>query len=303
MLYFLSRLGQAAITLFILTVIVFGAVRLTGDPAASVLPADATAADRDFFRHQYGLDRPLPEQYFLFIRNAVSGDFGVSFRYRVPALDMVGPAIGPTLELTSLAMLLSVLIGLPMGILSAVYQGTLIDRLSNLYASLAQSIPSFWFGLMLIMVFAVMFPIFPSSGYGTAGHFVLPVITLSLFASASIARLTHANMEEALRSDFVHAERILALSERRIVLKHALRNASLPIVTFFGLQFGLLMGGAIVTERVFAWPGLGQLIVGAILSRDYPIVEAGVLVTALFFMAVNLVVDFVCMILDPRVRR
>lgn len=303
MLYFLSRLGQTLVTLFILTIIVFGAARLTGDPAASVLPADATEADRDFFRRQYGLDRPLPEQYLVFIGNAVRGDFGVSFRHRLPAMDMVRDAIGPTLELTSLAMLLALIVGLPLGILSAVYRGSAIDRLSSLYASLAQSIPSFWFGLMLIMFFAVMFPIFPSSGYRTAWHYVLPVVTLSLFASASIARLTRANMQEALRSDFVYMERILALSERRIVLKHALRNASLPIITFFGLQFGLLMGGAIVTERVFAWPGLGQLIVGAILSRDYPIVQAGVLVTALFFMIVNLIVDILCMVLDPRVRR
>jgi peptide/nickel transport system permease protein len=303
MLYFLSRVGQTLITLFILTIIVFGAARLTGDPAASVLPADATEADRDFFRRQYGLDRPLPEQYLVFIGNAVRGDFGVSFRHRLPAMDMVRNAIGPTLELTSLAMLLALIVGLPLGILSAVYRGSAIDRLSSLYASLAQSIPSFWFGLMLIMFFAVIFPIFPSSGYRTPAHYVLPVITLSLFASASIARLTRANMQEALRSDFVYMERILALSERRIVLKHALRNASLPIITFFGLQFGLLMGGAIVTERVFAWPGLGQLIVGAILSRDYPVVQAGVLVTALFFMIVNLTVDILCMVLDPRVRR
>ena len=303
MIFFLSRLGQMAITLFILTIIVFGAVRLTGDPTASVLPADATDADRDFFRHQYGLDRPLPEQYFVFIGNALRGNFGVSFRHRVPAIDLVVDAIGPTLELTSLAMLLALLVGLPLGILGAVYRGSLIDRLSNLYAALSQSIPSFWFGLMLIMLFAVHIPLFPSSGYQTGWHYVLPVITLSLFASASIARLTRANMIEALRSDFVYMERVLALSERRIILKHALRNAALPIVAFFGLQFGLLMGGAIVTERVFAWPGLGQLIVGAILSRDYPIIQAGVLVTALFFMTVNFVVDVLCMILDPRVRR
>jgi peptide/nickel transport system permease protein len=302
-IYFLSRLGQTAVTLLILTIIVFGAARLTGDPAASVLPADATDADRDFFRHQYGLDRPIVEQYFVFIGNALQGNFGVSFRHRVPAIDLVVGAIGPTLELTSLAMLLALLIGLPLGILSAVYRGSLIDRLSNLYAALAQSIPSFWFGLMLIMFFAVRVPLFPSSGYETGWHYVLPVITLSLFASASIARLTRANMIEALRSDFIYLERILALSERRIILKHALRNAALPILTFFGLQFGLLMGGAIVTERVFAWPGLGQLIVGAILSRDYPVLQAGVLITALFFMTVNFIVDILCMILDPRIRR
>jgi peptide/nickel transport system permease protein len=302
-IYFLSRLGQTAVTLLILTIIVFGAARLTGDPAASVLPADATDADRDFFRHQYGLDRPIVEQYFVFIGNALQGNFGVSFRHRVSAIDLVVGAIGPTLELTSLAMLLALLIGLPLGILSAVYRGSLIDRLSNLYAALAQSIPSFWFGLMLIMFLAVRVPLFPSSGYETGWHYVLPVITLSLFASASIARLTRANMIEALRSDFIYLERVFALSERRIILKHALRNAALPILTFFGLQFGLLMGGAIVTERVFAWPGLGQLIVGAILSRDYPVLQAGVLITALFFMTVNFIVDILCMILDPRIRR
>jgi peptide/nickel transport system permease protein len=303
MRYFIARLGQAVITLFILTVIIFGVARLTGDPTAVVLPAEATEADRDFFRHQFGLDRSLPEQYFVFISKAVQGDFGISFRHRVPAMDMVASAILPTLQLTSLAMLLALAVGLPLGILSAVYPGSPVDRIGNIYAALAQSIPSFWFGLMMIMVFAVIFPLFPSSGYQSAWHFVLPVVTLSLFASASITRLTRANMMEALRSDFVHMEKILALSERRIVLKHALRNAALPITTYFGLQFGLLMGGAIVTERVFAWPGLGQTIVDAILTRDYPIVQAGVLVTALLFMLINLLVDLVCIVLDPRVRR
>lgn len=302
-LYLLKRMGQALITLGILSVIIFGLARLTGDPTPLIVPAEATEADRNFFREQYGLNRSVPEQYFIFIRNILRGDFGISFRYRQPAIDYVLSGLKPTLELTSLAMLVALLIGLPLGVASAVYRDSWIDRLTNLYASIAQAVPSFWFGLMLIMLLAIAIPLLPSSGYGTPANYVLPVLTLSLFASSAIARLTRANMQEALRSDAIHMERVLGLSERRIVLKHALRNASLPIVTYFGLQFGLLMGGAIVTERVFAWPGLGQTIVEAILNRDYPIIQAAVLVTALMFMIINIVVDILCMIIDPRVRQ
>lgn len=301
-LYLLRRLAQTVITLIILSVMIFALARLTGDPAPLILPSEASAQDYAFFRQQYGLDRSLPEQYLTFVGNVLHGDFGHSFRYKKPAIEIVASGILPTLKLTGAAMLLAMLIGLAFGVASAASRSRLVDRAVNLYASLGQAVPSFWFGLLLISLFAVQIPLFPSSGYGTLAHYVLPVTTLALFASASITRLARANMQEALPSDFVAMQRALGLSRPRIVLKHALRNAAIPIITYFGLQFGLLLGGAIVTERVFAWPGLGQIVVDAIIQRDYPVVQATVLVTAIMFMAINLLVDVAVMIVDPRLR-
>jgi peptide/nickel transport system permease protein len=299
-LYLARRIGQMAVTLFILSVMVFGLARLTGDPAPMVLSTEATKSDLEFFRRQYGLDRTLPEQYLVFVGNVARADFGLSFRYRQPALGIVLSGLGPTLKLSSIAMIIAIALGLSLGILAAASGSALVDRAASLYASFGQAMPSFWLGLMLISTFSVALPLFPSSGYGTAAHYVLPVTTLAIFASASIARLTQANMREALRTDFVHMERILGISERSVVLRHALRNAAIPIVTYLGLQFGLLVGGAIVTERVFAWPGLGQVIVDAILHRDFPVIQAAVLITAMMFMLVNLAVDVICRLLDPR---
>lgn len=301
-LIILKRLGETLIVLLIVTLMVFTLARLTGDPTPLVVPAEATEADRTFFREQYGLDKPLPIQYTIFLRNVVKGDFGISFRYQEPAINLVVGAIGPTLKLTGLSMLIAILIGLPLGILGAVFQRGWGSRLINLYASFGQAIPSFWLGLMLILVFAINLGWLPSSGYGSTANYVLPAVTLAFYTSASILRLTTANMQEALKSDFVHMERVLGLSEINILLKHALRNASLPIVTYLGLQFGLLLGGAIVTERVFAWPGIGQTIVEAILSRDYPVIQATVLVTAVMIMLINFAVDMLYLVLDPRVR-
>jgi peptide/nickel transport system permease protein len=302
-IFALKRLMQAAVTLLIMTFMIFGLARLTGDPTPLVLPAEATEADRNFFREQYGLDRSIPEQYVVFLRNIAHGDFGTSFRYRRPAIDIVMVAIGPTLELTAISMLIAIIIGLPLGIFAALFRGSWFDRLVNFYSNVGQAVPTFWLGLLLIIAFAIDWPIFPSTGYGSAINFVLPSVTLGFFASSSITRLTRANMEDALRSDFVHMERVLGLSQVRIVAKHALRNASLPIVTYLGLQFGLLLGGAIVTERVFSWPGIGQTIVDAIFNRDYPIIQAAVLTTAVFFILINTAVDIFCMLLDPRVRK
>lgn len=299
----LSRVGQALVTLLIMTVIIFTLARLTGDPTPLLVPSEATEADRQFFREQYGLDRSFTEQYYVFMRNVLRGEFGMSFRYREPALGIVLNALGPTMKLAGLAMLMSICIGLPLGIVSAVYRGSIWDRAITTYASIGFSLPTFWVGLMLIMAFAVAIPILPSSGYGQASNYVLPVATLAIFTGAAIARLTRANMIEVLTSDFVHLQRVLGLPSRLIILKHALRNASVPIITYLGLQFGLLLGGTIVTERVFAWPGIGQTVVEAILGRDYPLVQAAVLCTAVLFMTINLAVDMICLWLDPRSRQ
>jgi peptide/nickel transport system permease protein len=286
-----KRLGQSALTLLILMFIVFCLARLTGDPTPLIVPAEASDADRGFFRRQYGLDLPIHLQYLTYLGNVAVGDFGVSFRTREPAIGTVLGALRPTLELATLAMVLATLIGVPLGVRAAVRPRGIADRLVDLLSSVGLALPSFWLGLLLIMAFAVTVPLFPSSGYGTPSNYVLPVVTLAVFASASIVRLTRTSMREVVGHDFVRNARILGLSERRIVLKHMLANASIPIVTFLGMQFGALLGGAIVTERVFAWPGIGQLIVEAILTRDYPVVQATVLVTAFAVLAI-----------DPRVR-
>jgi ABC-type dipeptide/oligopeptide/nickel transport system permease component len=298
-----KRALQTLVTLLLLTLLVFGLARLTGDPTPLILPAEATEQDRDFFRAQYGLDQPLPVQYLIFLRNISEGNFGVSFRYRDPAFGLALAAVGPTLKLTAVSMLLAIAIGLPLGIASAVIRPGWFTRAVSIYSSLGQGVPSFWLGLMLILLFAITLPLLPSSGYGTPSHYVLPALTLGFFASASVVRLARANMDEALRSDFIHLERVLGIPERLVVLKHALRNASLPIVTYIGLEFGILFGGSVVTERVFAWPGVGQTLVEAILTRDYPVVQAMVFISAVIFLLINILVDILHVVLDPRVRR
>jgi peptide/nickel transport system permease protein len=267
-----------------------------------LLPPESSEQAREFFRHYNGLDRSLPIQYATYLSHAVAGDFGVSFRLNEPAIDVALGALGPTLKLAGCGMLLSILIGLPLGIWAAASRSAAVKRLVGWYASLGQALPPFWTGLTLVMLFALWLPILPTSGYGSPIYYVLPSVTLAISTSASIAGLTAANMAEALKADFIQLERVLGLSAMRILLKHALRNAALPIVTYIGLQFGLILGGAIVTERVFAWPGIGQRIVEAILTRDFPVVQAVVLVTALLFMLVNLLVDILYMVLDPRLR-
>lgn len=300
--YLLRRVGETLITLLLVTLLVFCLTRLTGDPTMLLLPPEASEEAREIFRHYHGLDRSLPMQYLTYLGHAVNGDFGISFKLNEPAIDVVFDALGPTLKLAGCGMLLSILIGLPLGIWAAASRSPAVKRLVGWYASLGQALPPFWTGLTLVMLFALWLPVLPTSGYGAPIYYVLPSVTLSISTSAAVAGLTAANMAEALKSDFIQLERVLGLSEIRILLKHALRNAALPIVTYIGLQFGLILGGAIVTERVFAWPGIGQRIVDAILARDFPVVQAVVLVTALMFMLINLIVDILYMVLDPRLR-
>jgi len=300
--YLLRRIGETLITLLLVTLLVFCLTRLTGDPTTLLLPPEASEEARAYFRHYNGLDRSLLVQYVTYLQHVAAGDFGTSFRLNEPAIDVVFQALGPTLKLAGVGMLLSILIGLPLGIWAAASRFAVVRQMVDWYASLGQALPPFWSGLTLVMLFALWIPMFPTSGYGAPIYYVLPAVTLAISTSASIAGLTAANMKEALKADFIQLERVLGLSELRILLKHALRNAALPIVTYIGLQFGLILGGAIVTERVFAWPGIGQRIVEAILGRDFPVVQAIVLVTALMFLLINLLIDILYMLLDPRLR-
>jgi peptide/nickel transport system permease protein len=282
--------------------IVFALARLTGDPTVMLLPTEATQADRDFLKNQLGLDKTVPEQYFTFISKALVGDFGTSFRYRVPVRDLVLARLPATIELAVLSMVMATVIALPLGIISALRRGSLIDRLARWFATLGLATPTFWLGLMLILLFAVTLNWLPAAGREHWSSRILPVIALGWFSAAAIARLTRSSMLDAMQSDFVRFERLSGLPEFIIVLKHALKNAAIPIVTYMALQFGVLLSGAVVTERVFAWPGIGSLVVDAILERDFPVVQAAVLVTAILFLLINLATDLFYSWLDPRIR-
>jgi len=300
--FILRRLLQTAVTALFVTMIVFALARLTGDPTVMLLPTEATQADRDFLKNQLGLDKSVPEQYFTFISKALSGDFGTSFRYRVPVRDLIATRLPATIELAVLSMVLATVIALPLGIVSALRRGSMIDRLARWFATLGLATPTFWLGLMLILFFAVTLNWLPAAGREHWSSRILPVIALGWFSAAAIARLTRSSMLDAMQSDFVRFERLSGLPEFVIVLKHALKNAAIPIVTYMALQFGVLLSGAVVTERVFAWPGIGSLVVDAILERDFPVVQAAVLVTAILFLLINLATDLFYSWLDPRIR-
>jgi peptide/nickel transport system permease protein len=299
--FILRRLVQTAFTAVLVSLIVFAMARLTGDPTLTLLPAEATEQDRNFFRKQYGLDRPLPVQYLTYVGNVLRGDLGVSFRYREPALGIVLERLGATLQLAVTSMILATVVALPLGVLSAIRRGSWLDAAVRAFAALGQSTPSFWLGLILVLVFAVELGWLPTSGRGGLQHLILPAVTLSFFTAGAVARLTRANMLESMRSDFVRFERLAGLPEHAIVLRHALRNAAIPVVTFMALQFGVLLSGAVVTETVFAWPGIGLLVVDAISTRDYPVIQATVLVTAFLILLLNLAVDLLYGWLDPRI--
>lgn len=293
---------QTAVTALIVTVIVFGLARMTGDPTALLLPMDATVEDREFFRHQLGLDQPLPLQYVTYLTNALTGDLGTSFRFRLPALDLVLDRLPATMLLAGSAMVFAILVGLPCGILAAIKKDSWIDGAARWFATFGEATPSFWLGIVLIMIFAVEFRLVPSAGIGGFQHLILPTITLGWSTAAALSRLMRSSLLEVFQHDFIRTQRLNGLPEWLIILKHALKNASIPVVTYLALQFGVLLSGAVVTETVFAWPGLGQLVVDAINARDYPVIQAAVLVAAIIFLLLNLVVDLLYGWLDPRIR-
>jgi len=292
-------------TLFValgVVTLVFVALRLSGDPAATMLPGDATVDELTALRRTLGLDRPLYLQYAAFLSAAVRGDFGESFRHQQPAFGLVLERLPATLELAFAALVLAVVVALPLGILAAVYRGRAADVLAMSFAVVGQATPYFWMGIMLILVVSVELGWLPTSGRGSWAHLILPAITLGTHFAASLARLTRTSLLEVLGQNFVTTARAKGLAEGSVILRHALKNAAVPVVTLIGLQFGTLLGGAVVTETIFAWPGVGRLAVQSIFVRDYPVVQAGVLVLALSFVALNLLVDLLYGALDPRIR-
>jgi ABC-type dipeptide/oligopeptide/nickel transport system permease component len=300
--FILRRVFQGVLVLAVLAVVVFALARVTGNPADLLLPEDATRDDRAHLLRALGLDRPVHEQLGLFLSGALRGDLGYSIRYRRPAVEVFMERLPNTLSLVPLAMAGALVVAIPLGVLAALYRGTLIDRLCGGVAVLGIATPSFWLGIILIYVFSIQLGWLPSARMGGPQHYVLPALTLGAFLVAGMMRLVRSSLLEVLDSEFVRMARIKGLSETVVVWKHGLRNALIPVVTLFGVFFALLVTGAIVTETVFAWPGVGRLTYEAVIFRDYPLLQAVILLKGIIVLGVNLAVDILYAFLDPRVR-
>jgi len=300
--FLIQKLGHTAIVVFCVLTLVFVVLHMTGDPVMMLLPPNASREEIDALTRTLGLDQPLIVQYGRFLARIARGDFGTSLQHQQPAMGLVAERLPASALLAVTALGLAVAVALPLGIVAATRRGTVLDRLAVALAALGQSAPIFWTGLMLMLVGSVILQLLPTSGYGTWRHLILPALTLASYPMAAIARLVRSGMLEVLDADYVRTARAKGLPERRVVLKHTLRNAALPIVTVVGLQFGLLLGGAIVCEMIFSWPGVGRLMIFAIYNRDFPLVEAAVFVMAMVFVAGNMLVDLCYAWLDPRVK-
>lgn len=288
--------------LVVLALVVFGLARVTGNPADLLLPEDATRDDRAHLLRALGLDRPVHEQLGLFLGGALRGDLGQSIRYRRPAVELFFERLPNTLTLVPLALIGALVVAIPLGVLAALYRGTLIDRLCGGIAVLGIATPSFWLGIVLIYIFSIKLGWLPSARMGGPEHYVLPALTLGAFLVAGMMRLVRSSLLDVLDSEFVRLARLKGLSETVVVWKHGLRNALIPVVTLFGVFFALLVTGAIVTETVFAWPGVGRLTYEAVIFRDYPLLQAVILLKAIIVLGVNLAIDILYAYLDPRVR-
>ncbi len=300
--YIVRRLLLVIVVVWGAATLAFGLLYLSGDPVNLLLPLDASEEARQEMRHAYGFDQPIYVQYARYLYKLSHGDFGTSLRSEEPALGLVLQRMGPTLLLAGWGLLFAVAFGVPAGVLAAVRKGSFVELITMTFALLGQSVPVFWLGLMLILVFGLKLHWLPISGAGSWKHLVLPVITVGTFVTASIARLTRSGVIQELRSDHVRTARAKGLSGRVVVYKHALRNAAIPVVTIIGLQLGALLSGAVITETIFAWPGIGRFVLIAVSQRDFPVVQTTVVVFALMLAFVNLIVDLTYLWLDPRVR-
>jgi peptide/nickel transport system permease protein len=301
-LFLLRRLYQALIVFFVVTGIVFVILHVSGDPVTLLMPPDAPPPDVEAMRRTLGLDQPLIVQYGLFIKNAFHGNLGISYHHGQPALQLVLERLPASVELVVASILISLVLAVPIGVLAASQRGSLADRASLLGSLIGISAPPFWIGIAFILIFSVDLQWFPSSGRGGLAHLVLPATSLALYRLALFIRLIRAGMLDVLTQDFIRTARSKGLSERKVVYKHALKNTLIPFVTIAGMQMGSLLAGAIVTEKVFAWPGMGRLFLDSIGVMDFPVIIAWALVTATIFLAINLTVDVIYVWLDPRIR-
>ena len=300
--FLVSRLFQTVFVVLSVAVLVFVLIRLSGDPAALYLPEDASDKEIAAFRQEMGWDRPIPVQLLEFLQQLSRGDFGMSLRHREPAMKLVIERLPATLELTAVSILFALLLAIPAGVLSAVWRNSPFDGLARLVALIGLSIPNFWLGIMLILLFSVVFNLLPSFGRGGLEHLILPSIALGFSAAGTIMRLIRSSVLEILSLDYVRTARAKGLAGYMVIVKHVLRNSAIPALTLIGLQLGYFLSGSVVTETVFAYPGVGRLAIQAIANRDFAVVQAFVIVAALLFALANLIVDILYGVLDPRIR-
>ncbi len=288
--------------LILLTLIIFGVTRLRGDPTLQFVEPNASQEEIEVARRAFGFDRPLHEQYLSFLGGALRGDFGDSLRYRTDAMSLVLERVPATLNLTLAALLVSWIIALPTGLISALKQNSAIDLAATSISVVGRAMPNYWMGIMFILIFSVQLGWLPVSGTGDWRHLVLPATTLGLGVATTLTRLIRSSMLEVIRQEYITTARSKGLSEWAVIVRHALRNSLISVVTIFGLQIGWLLGGAVIVEQVFAWPGMGRLMLQAVYTRDLAVMQAGVFVSAVIIMVLNLLVDLSYTILDPRIR-
>ncbi len=300
--YIMRRLGYSVVSLVLLSLTIFFFVRVTGDPAVLLVEPGASKADLDQIRQQFGLDRPLFVQYGHFVSALVRGDFGQSFYYRTPVLELYLSRLPNSLMLAAAAMALSLLIGIPSGILAAVNVNGWWDRIGKIFSLLGLSLPSFWVGLVMILFFSVYLGWLPSSGAGTISHMIMPAFALGWFFAAAHMRMTRSSMLEVMGSEYVKLARLKGLPERLVITKHAFKNALIPVLTLAGINLVIMVNVAVVVETVFAWPGIGRLLYEGVAFRDFPVVQATVLLGGVMIVVVNLLVDILYAVIDPRIR-
>jgi ABC-type dipeptide/oligopeptide/nickel transport system permease component len=301
--YIIRRLTLSLFVLFGVSVVVFGLIHLApGDPARLMLYDTAPEEEVQAMRKTLGLDQPLHLQYWLFLSNALRGDLGQSLYYKQPTLRIILEHLPATAELTFAALLVSLVVAVPIGVLSAVRRDTVWDYGGMLLATVGQATPVFWLGLMFILLFSVQWTVLPSSGRGGIENLLMPAVTLGAPLMALVTRLVRSGMLDILGEDYIRTARAKGLPRAKVVYRHALRNMLIPLVTVIGLQLGALLGGAVITETIFAWPGVGRLVVTAITARDYPLVQAATLLVSVYFVAINLLLDVLYVYIDPRIR-
>src|SRR5882757_2676539 len=300
--YIVRRVGYSLVSLFLLSLTIFVFVRLTGDPASLLVEPGASEADIEAMRRQFGLDQPLWMQYWHFIASFLTGDLGSSFYYRTPVLDLYFQRLPNSLLLAAVAMAFSLLVGIPSGILAAVRVGRFWDSAGKIFALLGLSLPSFWVGLVLILFFSVYLGWLPSSGSGTPLHLIMPSFALGWYFAAAHMRLTRSSMLDVLGSEYIKLARLKGLPEALVIAKHAFKNALIPVITLAGINLVIMVNVAVVVETVFAWPGIGRLLYEGIAFRDFPVVQATVLIGGAMIVVVNFFVDILYAVIDPRIR-
>lgn len=300
--YVLRRVLQSLVVILGVSIVVFFLIRLTGDPTDQMLAQGASEESIAGIRAELGLDLPIYQQYWNFLSNALRGDFGTSISHRQPVFSLILDRVPATFQLTFAALLWATVLGIPIGVLSAIKRNSIIDHIVRTLAFIGQCIPVFWLGLILILFFGVYLDVLPFYGSGTWKHLILPAVTLGTYSVATITRLSRSSLLDVLGEDYIRTAKAKGLSQCVVLLKHALRNSLIPTITIVGLQFGTTLAGAVVTETIFSWPGLGQLVVKAVQARDYTLIQGAMIFIAFMMVTVNLLIDLLCAAVDPRIR-